>query len=153
MLLEEELAVAVPTVEVQPLAREIAQPTRRARRSRRARQRQLFVLVAATFLVQLAVLGLRSRHQWQHYNLSLDFAIFHQAWSQIGTRNLNPRLTVFDYHYWQSHFELITWPLAYLGHFRRDDGLSLLYVQDLATVASEAVVCAGVWGETRTRRG
>jgi hypothetical protein len=153
MLLEEELAVAVPTVEVQPLAREIAQPTRRARRSRRARQRQLFVLVAATFLVQLAVLGLRSRHQWQHYNLSLDFAIFHQAWSQIGTRNLNPRLTVFDYHYWQSHFELITWPLAYLGHFRRDDGLSLLYLQDLATVASEAVVVAWVWSETRTRRG
>jgi hypothetical protein len=153
MLVEEELAVAVPTVEVQRPARRFQEPTRRARRSLRSRRRLVVACVAATFLVQLAALALRSRHQWQHYNLSLDFAIFHQAWHQIGARDFNPQLTVFGYQYWQSHFELITWPLAYIGHFRRDDGLSLLYLQDLAIVASEAVVVAWVWTETRTRRG
>jgi hypothetical protein len=111
------------------------------------------VFVVITLLVQLAVLVVRSRRQWQHYNLSLDFAIFHQVWHQIGSRDLNPRLSFFDYHYWQSHFELITWPLALIARFRRDDGLSLLYLQDLAIVASEVVVIAWVWTETRARRG
>lgn len=153
MLLEEDLAVAVPALDAELLAPDIKRPTRRLRRTYRSRRRRVFCLVAAMLLVQLAVLAVRSRHQWQHFNLSLDFAIFHQAWHQIGAGNFNPRLSVFDYQYWQSHFELITWPLAYLAHFWRDDGLSLLYLQDLATVASEAIVVAWVWTETRTRRG
>lgn len=100
-------------------------------------------------LAQLAVLMVRSRHQWQHFNLSLDFAIFHQAYHQIGAGDLNPRLTLFGYRFWQSHFELIMWPVALLGRLRRNDGLSLLYLQDLAHVAAEAVVIAWVWTESR----
>ena len=93
---------------------------------------------AAAFLLQLAVLIAWSAHLWQRYSLTSDFATFSQAWDQIGTGHLNPYETTFAYFYphwgypfWQSHFELLMWPLALL----RTVGLSafsLLVVQDLA---------------------
>ena len=110
-------------------------------------------VVVATLFVQLVVLIVQSQHQWQHFNLSVDFAFFHQAWHQIGSGDLNPRSTLAGYSFWQSHFELIAWPLGLLGRLRRDDGLSMLYLQDLAVVGTEAVVLAWVWSATRQRRG
>jgi hypothetical protein len=110
-------------------------------------------IVLATLLVQLAVLIVQSRHQWQHFNLSVDFALFHQAWHQVGSGDLNPRSTLAGYSFWRSHFELIAWPLGLLGRLHRDDGLSMLYLQDLAVVGTEAVVLAWVWSATRQRRG
>ncbi|MBV8950472.1 MAG: DUF2079 domain-containing protein [Actinobacteria bacterium] len=112
----------------------------------------LFGVVVVTLLAQLAVLALQSRHQWQHFNLSWDFAFFHQAWHEIGSGRLNPRITLVGYSFWQSHLELIAWPLALLGRLHRDDGLSMLYLQDVALVATEAVVVAWVWCATRERR-
>jgi predicted membrane protein DUF2079 len=129
--------------------------SRHRRRAVRTRSDWLLVaLVVVVLLAQFVVLAIRSRHQWQHFNLSLDFAIFHQAYHQIGAGDLNPKLTLFGYRFWQSHFELIMWPVALLGRLHRNDGLSLLYLQDLAHVAAEAVVIAWVWTETRkTERG
>jgi uncharacterized membrane protein len=112
----------------------------------------LWGAVAGTLLIQLVVLVLRSRRQWQHFNLSLDFAIFHQAWHQIGAGHLNPEISVFGYPFWQSHFELIMWPLALVGRVVPNDGLSLLYLQDLAIVGAEAVVVGWVWTETHNRQ-
>lgn len=125
-------------------------PTVRPRRSRTTTV-ALTTFVFAALGVQLVVLLARSRQQWQHFNLSIDFAIFHQAWHQIGRGDLDPLLTTLGYPYWQSHFELIMWPLALLGRLHRDDGLGLLYLQDLAIVASEAVVVAWIRTETRER--
>jgi hypothetical protein len=126
---------------------ELARHRRRSRRS--TSEWVLVAVVALVLLAQFVALAVRSRHQWQHFNLSIDFAIFHQAYHQIGAGDLNPRLTLFDYRFWQSHFELIMWPIALLGRIHRNDGLTLLYLQDLAHVAAEAVVIAWVWTEGR----
>lgn len=110
-----------------------------------------FVAGASVVLLgQLAVLVARSQSQWARGNLSLDFAIFHQAWSQIAAGDLSPWVSVGDYPYWQSHFELAMWPLALLGTVF-PSGLTLLVVQDLAIVGAEAL--AVLWAlEAATRR-
>ncbi|MHB1535023.1 MAG: DUF2079 domain-containing protein [Acidimicrobiales bacterium] len=93
---------------------------------------------------QLVNLLLASLHQYHQFNLSLDFAIFHQAWYQIAHGHLDPILTpnpvlTHGVPYWRSHFELIMWPLSLLYWLNRNDGLTLLFVQDLAIVTTEAV--------------
>ncbi|MFP5218806.1 MAG: hypothetical protein ACLGIG_03600, partial [Actinomycetes bacterium] len=103
------------------------------------------VLAAVTTVVlavELVVLLARSRDQWAGGSLSLDFAIFHQAWSRIADGDLNPTVTVGDYPYIQSHFELIMWPLALLGVVF-PSGFTLLVVQDVALVITQALVV--VW--------
>jgi hypothetical protein len=95
-------------------------------------------LVLAPLAVQLGILLVRSHQQYGRYNLSLDFALFHQAWHQIATGDLNPELTPFGYPYWRSHFELVMWLLAPL-HWLHPQGIVLLWMQDVATVAAEAV--------------
>ena len=79
-----------------------------------------------------------SRHLWDRFDLTSDFATFSQAWNQIGTGHLNPYESTFAYYYphygypfWQSHFELMMWPLALLRTLGAS-AFSLLVVQDLA---------------------
>jgi hypothetical protein len=106
---------------------------------------------------QLVRLLLHSLQQYHRFNISLDFAIFHQAWYQIAHGNLDPTLTsnpilTHGAPYWRSHFELIMWPLSLLYWLNRNDGLTLLVLQDLAIVAAEAI---GIWWMlvfARTRR-
>lgn len=102
------------------------------------RYRQLWRAGLAAFALQAATLIAWSRHLWSGFDLTNDFATFSQAWNQIGTGHLNPYESTFAYDYphygyafWQSHFELMMWPLALL---RTLDGstFSLLVVQDLA---------------------
>ncbi|MGH9061334.1 MAG: hypothetical protein ACRDZY_17740, partial [Acidimicrobiales bacterium] len=86
-----------------------------------------------------------SFHLWQRFDLTSDFATFHQAWQQIATGNLNPRLTTFAYNYprygypfWQSHLELAMWPLALLWWVSHSS-FDLLVVQDLALTGAGLV--------------
>jgi hypothetical protein len=99
-------------------------------------------VVAFLLLLQLGVLVHRSVMEYHSGAVSMDFAIFYQAWQQIASGNLDPYSTIGDYPYWQSHFELIMWPLAALARVF-PSGLTLLVLQDLAIVASEAV--ATLW--------
>ncbi len=107
-------------------------------------------VIGVTLLGQLALLLRRSWVQYDTGAVSMDFAIFHQAWQQIGTGNLNPTSTIVDLPYWQSHFELVMWPLALL-HPVFPSGVTLLVVQDLAIVGAEAL--AAVWVLEAVQRG
>jgi hypothetical protein len=114
------------------------------------RARALAVAAAAVLLGQLVLLVERSWAQWSAGALSLDFAIFHQAWSQIAAGDLSPWVSVGDYPYWQSHFEVMMWPLALLG-IVFPSGFTLLVVQDLAIVGAQAL--AVLWAlEAASRR-
>lgn len=103
-----------------------------------------------TLLGQLVVLVQRSWAQYDAGAVSMDFAIFHQAWQQIGSGNLDPTSTIIDLPYWQSHFEVIMWPLALL-HPIFPSGVTLLVVQDLAIVGAEAI--AVLWVLEVVQRG
>lgn len=110
------------------------------------RYRQVWVAGCALFAVQAAGLLAWSTHLWRRYDLTSDFATFSQAWSQIGTGHLNPYETTFAYNYphygypfWQSHFELLMWPLALLRAVGFS-AFSLLVVQDLALAGMGLVV-------------
>jgi hypothetical protein len=100
--------------------------------------RQLWLAGCAAFALQAAMLVAWSRHLWIRFDLTQDFATFSQAWNQIGTGHLNPYESTFAYYYphygyafWQSHLELIMWPLALLRALGANS-FSLLVVQDLA---------------------
>jgi hypothetical protein len=102
------------------------------------RYRQLWLAGCAAFTLQAATLITWSRHLWSRFDLTSDFATFSQAWDQIGTGHLNPYESTFAYFYphygysfWQSHLELIMWPLALLRTLGAS-AFSLLVVQDLA---------------------
>ncbi len=107
-------------------------------------------VIGVTLLGQLALLIQRSRAQYDAGAVSMDFAIFHQAWQQIGSGNLDPTSTIIDIPYWQSHFEVIMWPLALL-HPIFPSGMTLLVVQDLAIVGAEAI--AVLWVLEVVQRG
>jgi len=68
-----------------------------------------------------------------------------QAWSLIGSGHLDPYQTTFAYNYphygfpfWQSHFEIVMWPLALL-HLVWSSPFVLLIVQDLALAGTGLV--------------
>jgi len=74
--------------------------------------------------------------------LGVDFGIFSQAWTRIGTGHLDPRSSISDLPYLASHFELMMWPLALL-HPLVHSSIVLLFVQDAALSATSFVVL--VW--------
>ncbi len=108
--------------------------------------RRLWVVGASVIVLQLAGLLAWSWHLWTRFDLTADMATFSQAFQQIGTGHLDPYETtfVFGYPHWgysfyQSHFELLMWPLALLFTVTRST-FTLLVVQDLALAGSGAVV-------------
>ena len=77
-------------------------------------------------------------------------ATFSQAWQQIGSGHLSPYETTFPWYYphygypfYQSHLELMMWPLALL-HAAGASAFSLLVVQDLVLAGSGLVALR--WG-------
>ena len=101
------------------------------------RLRQVWTLGCVAFVAQGAGLLLWSWHLWSRFDLTSDFGTFSQAWQQIGTGHLNPRETTFAYNYphygypfWQSHFEIVMWPLGLL-HVLWSSTFVLLIVQDM----------------------
>ena len=102
------------------------------------RLRLVWTIGCVAFGAQFAGLLVWSWHLWTRFDLTSDFGTFSQAWQQIGTGHLDPRETTFAYYYphygypfWQSHFELLMWPLAAL-HVVSSSTFTLLVVQDLA---------------------
>ncbi len=89
------------------------------------------------FLVGLSVV------LYRRFTLGIDFGIFSQAWTQIGTGHLDPVSTMNGFPYVKSHFELLMWPLALL-HLVAPSAIVLLFVQDLALVVTGMVVLTWV---------
>ncbi|MGI8536434.1 MAG: DUF2079 domain-containing protein [Mycobacteriales bacterium] len=108
-------------------------------------------VIALALLLQLGVLVRRSWAQYHSGNVAVDFAIFHQAWHQIGQGDLSPVSTLLRYPYWQSHFELIMWPLSLVG-LLFPSGATLLVLQDLAIVGSELLALLWVLEVTQRDR-
>jgi len=80
---------------------------------------------------------------WSHvlasrFALTWDFSIYHQAWWLIGAGHLNPFDTLNGFPFWQNHGEFLLWPLAVVGKVW-PHAVTLLWVQDAATVGAEAV--------------
>jgi hypothetical protein len=101
------------------------------------RLRLVWSIGCVAFALQGAGLLVWSWHLWTRFDLTSDFGTFSQAWQQIGTGHLNPRETTFAYFYphygypfWQSHFEIVMWPLGLL-HVVSSSTFTLLVVQDL----------------------
>ncbi|WP_298331773.1 DUF2079 domain-containing protein [Haloactinopolyspora sp.] len=95
-------------------------------------------------LLQLGGLLGQSAYLYGHFDLTSDFALFDQAWVAIAHGHLDPEGTLYrTAPFLTNHFELITYPLALLW-FVFPHGITLLVVQDVATVAGEAVAFAWV---------
>jgi len=104
------------------------------------RLRLVWTIGCAAFAMQLVGLLTWSWHLWSRFDLTADFGTFSQAWQQIGTGHFDPRETTFAFNYphygypfWQSHFEIMMWPLALL-HAVSSSAFTLLVVQDVALV-------------------
>jgi hypothetical protein len=102
------------------------------------------------FAAQFAGLVAWSWHLWTQFDLADDMATFSQAFQQIGSGNLNPYETTFAWNYphygypfYQSHLELLMWPLGLL-HALGASSFALLVVQDLALAGSGLVAVR--WG-------
>ncbi len=118
---------------------------------------RVFWLVAGAVLAaQLAVLVAYSAYLYHRFDLTDDFAAYHQAWWSIGHGHLNPVDTIHvpTFPFWQNHFELAMWPIAWVGRLWPDP-VQLLWLQDLALVATEALTLwwvAGLCAERLARR-
>jgi len=106
-----------------------------------------WVWLAGAVLIGLQLVGLLvwSAHLWSRFDETSDMGTFSQAWSQIATGHLNPYETTFPYNYphygypfYQSHLELLMWPLALL-YFVWPHAIDLLVVQDLAIAGAGLV--------------
>jgi hypothetical protein len=101
------------------------------------------------FGVQFCFLLGLSVFTYRRFTLGIDFAIFNQAWTQIGTGHLDPMSTIHGVRFIDNHFELIMWPLA-LVHLVIHSPFVLLVVQDVALVGLEVV--AFTWATALVRR-
>ncbi len=88
--------------------------------------------------VQLVLLGAWSALEASRFALSWDFSIFGQAWYLIAHGDLDPYSTLLGHAFWRDHSAFLLWPSALLWYvWPRPE--TLLWLQDLAIVGSEAV--------------
>ena len=66
----------------------------------------------AVFVAQFAAFASLSAFRYNRFNLGTDFAIYSQAWTEIGRGHLTPQLTIYGFPFLRNNLELITWPLA-----------------------------------------
>jgi uncharacterized membrane protein len=126
-------AVAAPTV--------ASVPTRRDRRPAEgsfAVARGVLVAGAVVIGVQFVGLVIYSTFLFHRFDLTDDFATYAQAWWSIGHGHINPVDTIQtpSYPFWQSHFELALWPVAWVGRIW-PNAVQLLWLQDAAIAATE----------------
>jgi uncharacterized membrane protein len=88
--------------------------------------------------LQLLAMFAFSDEQYSRFTLTNDFAEYSQAWWAIAHGNLNPYIGVLGVPFWKNNGEFAMWPLALLFHIDPRP-VTLLWVQDLAAVATEAV--------------
>lgn len=75
---------------------------------------------------------------YHRFDLTFDFALYHQGWYEIAHGNLDPFNSLQSHSYWQDHSEFILWPLALLYWIPPHD-INLLFIQDIGVVVAEAV--------------
>lgn len=108
------------------------------------RLRKLWWLGVVGFTLQLAVLVVYSSLLYTRYDLTRDFAVFHQAWFLIAHGTFNPFNTVDGFPFWRNHLEVVMWPLALL-YWVSPHPFDLLVLQDLALAgAGLAAYCLGL---------
>jgi Predicted membrane protein (DUF2079) len=94
----------------------------------------------AILALQLAFFFAWSTILYRRFSLTLDFAVYHQAWFLIAHGNLDPYNTVVQsgFSFWRDHCEFVMWPLALFYWIWPHDVL-LLWLQDAGVVVAEAV--------------
>ncbi|HVB42322.1 MAG TPA: DUF2079 domain-containing protein [Streptosporangiaceae bacterium] len=98
----------------------------------------------AVLALQFAGFAMWSLTLYDHFALTFDFAVYHQAWYLIAHGDLNPassiaRLpTVARLPFWQNDGEFAVWPLAPFYWIWPHDVL-LLWLQDAGVAVAEAV--------------
>ena len=110
---------------------------------REARRRTLWwkaraagcVVFGAQFVVLVAI----SMFFYNRFNLGIDFAIFNQAWTQIGHGNLDPYSTIQSVSFRHLNFDIVMWPLGALYRIFPQPSL-LLWVQ-AGALAGTGLVC------------
>ena len=88
--------------------------------------------------IQLLLLGAFSYVQYRRFVLTADFAQYAQAWYMIAHGHINPWDSITRAPFWRNNGEFVLWPLAllyYVHHYTLD----LLWAQDVAVVATEAI--------------
>jgi len=113
-------------------------------------RRRLRALAGGVLAVQLLLLVLLSAYQFSHYDLSFDFATYAQAWWQLGHGHLDPFSSTLGAPFVANQTQLVLWPLALLEPLA-PSGLTLLWVQDLALVATNALTLVWVEEVLRSR--
>jgi uncharacterized membrane protein len=88
--------------------------------------------------VQLVAMLVFSTVQYRRFALTGDFANYSQAWWAIAHGNLDPYVSGVGTSFWKNNAEFAMWPLALLGRVYPHP-VTLLWVQDLAVVATELV--------------
>ena len=110
---------------------------------REARRRTLWWKVRAAgcvvFGAQFVVLVAISMFFYNRFNLGIDFAIFNQAWTQIGHGNLDPYSTIQSVSFLHLNFDIVMWPLGALYRIFPQPSL-LLWVQ-AGALAGTGLVC------------
>lgn len=109
-----------------------------------ARRAAIGLLVA-----QAAAMMVFSAVEYHRYDLTRDFAIYAQVWWAIAHGHLDPTSTVVGLPFWRSDAEFIMWPLS-LFYFVDPHPLALLWLQDLAVVATELVTFRWLEGVIRS---
>jgi uncharacterized membrane protein len=112
--------------------------------------RPLWWVGVVAFLAQLGVLIAYSALLYSRFDLTRDFAVFHQAWLLIAHGTLSPFNSVDGFPFWRNHFELAMWPLALL-YWVSPHPFDLLVVQDVA-LAGAGLVAYRFGLDVATRR-
>jgi hypothetical protein len=107
--------------------------------------RWLYAVGYVVAAMQAVALFVVSAHIYAHFDLTLDFGVFNQGWTQIAHGHLSPYSTInphnyphYGYPFVRDHFALIMWPLALLWYLY-PHSIDLLIIQDLATAGSTLV--------------
>jgi Predicted membrane protein (DUF2079) len=88
--------------------------------------------------IQLGLTLAWSTLLYNRFAVTFDFSIFEQAWTLIAHGHMDPFNTIKGTYFWQDHSEFFLWPLAVL-YWIWPQGVVLLWLQDIAVVAAEAV--------------
>lgn len=107
--------------------------------------------IGVVLAVQGTILVVSTVRVYRSDNLSLDFAIFNQAWYLMAHGHLDPYSTLYGSNYLHQHGEVIMWLIAPLYWLNRNQGLTLLILQALAIVGAIAVAVSWLLAYARRR--
>jgi Predicted membrane protein (DUF2079) len=113
--------------------------------------RRIRVVAWLLFAAQLIGLLVFSTIQYQTFALGSDFGGHAQAWFAIAHGHLDPWSSIFGVPFWRNNAEFLLWPLSLL-YYVYPHSVDLLWVQDVAVVATELVVFTWICEVIERRR-